>query len=170
MSFLCTVNQNIDIHCIFRNFELTGLQACNIVFGCEGPAPYFHPYFRVHLENRKGWQRKLGHDGPLESKWEIDQVPILSLLTIRRLSGNSYNIYQQEIPEIDMYTYLLKWITLLESRLGRKLEPDDYIFPHFSSNGIPDPTREMTHDMVQNVITRFVSAAGLTKAYTTHCF
>jgi hypothetical protein len=97
---------------------------------------------------------------------------VLWLLTIWWLSlaGNSYNIYQQEIPEIDMYTYLLKWITFLESRLGRKLEPDDYIFPHFSSNGIPDPAREMTHDMVQNVITRFVSAAGLTKAYTTHCF
>jgi hypothetical protein len=66
--------------------------------------------------------------------------------------------------------YLLKWITLLKSHLGRKLEPDDHIFPHFSSNGIPDPARAMTHDMVQNIITRFVSAAGLTKAYTTHCF
>ena len=62
-------------------------------------------------------------------------------------SGNTYNVYQQEIPEIDMYTHLLKWIALLESRLGRKLEPDDYIFPHFSSNGIPDPAREMTHDI-----------------------
>ena len=86
------------------------------------------------------------------------------------VSGNTYNIYQQEIPEIDMYTYLLQWIGLLERRLGRKLEPDDYIFPHFSSNGIPDPAREMTHDMVQSIITRFASAAGLTKAYTTHCF
>ena len=95
---------------------------------------------------------------------------VLLLLTLGRLTGNSYNIYQQEIPEIDMYTYLLKWISLLESRLGRKLEPDDYIFPHFSSNGIPDPAREMTHDMVQNIISRFASAAGLMKAYTTHCF
>lgn len=70
MSFLCTaVERNIDIQ-IYRNFELTGLQACNIVYGCEGPAPYFHPYFTVRLENRKGWQRKLGHDGPLESKCE----------------------------------------------------------------------------------------------------
>lgn len=51
-----------------RNFELTGLQARDIVYDCEGPAPFFHPYFKVHLENRKGWQRKLGHDGPLESK------------------------------------------------------------------------------------------------------
>ena len=35
----------------------------------------------VHLENRKGWQRKLGHDGPLESKWDVNQV--LRLLTIQ---------------------------------------------------------------------------------------
>ena len=82
------------------------------------------------------------------------------------LSGNTYNIYQQEIPELDIYTYLLKWITLLESCLGQKLEPDDYIFPHFLSNGIPDPAWEMTHDMVQNVINKFVSGTGLTKAYT----
>ena len=69
-----------------------------------------------------------------------------------------------------MYTYLLKWITLLESHLGHKLEPDSFIFPHFSTNGIPDPAREMTHNMVLNIITRFTSAAGLMKAYTTHCF
>ena len=61
------------------------------------------------------------------------------MVTDGPLSGNTYNIYQQEIPEVDMYTCLPTWITLLESRLGRKLEPDDYIFPHFSSNGIPDP-------------------------------
>jgi hypothetical protein len=74
------VKRHIDIQ-IYRNFELTGLQACNIVYGGEGPAPYFHPYFTVHLENRKGWQRKLGHDGPLESKCQTDQV--LWLLTIQ---------------------------------------------------------------------------------------
>ncbi|KAF8798601.1 hypothetical protein BYT27DRAFT_7122783 [Phlegmacium glaucopus] len=133
-----------------RNFELTGLQARDIMYGFEGPAPYFHPYFKVHLENRKGWQRKLGHDGPLES--------------------NTYNIYQQDILEIDMYTHLRKWIALLKGRLGRELEPDDYIFPHFSPNGILDPARQMTHDMVQILITRFASSAGLTKPYTTHCF
>ena len=69
---LCAVIQHINIK-IYRNFELTGLQAGNIVHGCEGPAPYFLPYFTVRLENRKGWQNKLGHDGPLESKWEKDQ-------------------------------------------------------------------------------------------------
>ena len=66
-----------------RNFELTGLQARDIVYGCEGPAPYFHPYFKVHLENRKGWQRQLGHDGPLESKWGVNCQALLWLLMVR---------------------------------------------------------------------------------------
>jgi hypothetical protein len=87
-----------------------------------------------------------------------------------QLLGNTYNIYQQDIPDIDMYTYLPMWIALLESHLGHKLEPNDYIFPHFSSNSIPDPTQQMMHNMVQSVITRFALSAGLTKTYTTHCF
>src|ERR1700677_87603 len=33
---------------------------------CQGPPPYCIPHFQVKLENRKGWQKKLGHDGPLE--------------------------------------------------------------------------------------------------------
>jgi hypothetical protein len=72
----------INIQVSSRNFELTGLQERDIVYGCEGPAPYFHPYFKVHLENHKGWQCKLGHDGPLESKWDIDHWQALWLLTI----------------------------------------------------------------------------------------
>lgn len=36
------------------------------VAGFQTPAPYFHSYFKIHLKNRKGWQRKTdGHDGPL---------------------------------------------------------------------------------------------------------
>jgi hypothetical protein len=52
----------------FRNFELCGLQRRDIEFGLRAPAPYFTPHFRVTLENRKGWQSKVGQDGPLEGK------------------------------------------------------------------------------------------------------
>ncbi|KAK0470116.1 uncharacterized protein EV420DRAFT_1616462 [Desarmillaria tabescens] len=79
-----------------RNFELCGLQACNIEWDLQGPALYNVPYFRVHLDGRKGWQSKQGWDGPLES--------------------NYYNIYAQpDSPDIDMYTYLPQWIRLLET-------------------------------------------------------
>lgn len=113
-----------------------------------------HPYFKVRPENRKGWQRKLGHDGPL----------------VKMPSGNTYNIYAQDIPEIDMYTHFPRWITYLERCLGCPLQPQDYIFPYFAPKGIAHPDRQMTHDMVQSLINRFASAAGLTKTYTTHCF
>ncbi|PBL04470.1 hypothetical protein ARMGADRAFT_1022882 [Armillaria gallica] len=66
-----------------RNFELCGLQAHDIEWDLQGPAPYNVPYFRVHLDGRKGWQSKQGWDGPLES--------------------NYYNIYAQpDSPDIDM--------------------------------------------------------------------
>lgn len=67
-----------------------------------------------------------------------------------------------------MYTYLPQWISLLERCLGRELEPDDYIFPYCSSNGIIHPKREMTHDMIQNLLNEFGQGAGLKRAYTTH--
>lgn len=51
-----------------RNFELCGLQAQHIKRDCKGPPPYEHDHFKVHLENRKGWQQKQGWDGPLESE------------------------------------------------------------------------------------------------------
>ena len=53
------------------------------------------------------------------------------------LLGNTYNIYQQEIPELDMYMHLLKWIYLLKSCLSRKLEPDDYIITRFQYFALP---------------------------------
>ncbi|KAK0489204.1 hypothetical protein IW261DRAFT_1557697 [Armillaria novae-zelandiae] len=132
-----------------RNFELCGLQARDIDWGLQGAAPYHVPYFRVHLDGRKGWQNKQGWDGPLES--------------------NYYNIYAQpDSPDIDMYTYLPQWVKLLEQCLGRALEPDDYIFPYCSSNGIIHSKREMTHDMIQNLLNEFGQGAGLKRAYTTH--
>lgn len=69
-----------------------------------------------------------------------------------------------------MYTHLPLWINYLESLLGRRLEPEECIFPYFRPNGIPDMSREMTQEMVQNLINTFTSEAGLLKYFTTHCF
>ncbi|RDB27874.1 hypothetical protein Hypma_002250 [Hypsizygus marmoreus] len=133
-----------------RNFELCKLQARHITWGLVGPAPAFSPYFSVFLENRKGWQQKSGWDGPLES--------------------NHYDIYPQDIPAMDMYTHLLRWVGYLERRLGRPLAPDDYIFPYISPNGIIEIRREMTPDVIQKHLTDFTTGAGLEKHYSTHCF
>lgn len=85
-------------------------------------------------------------------------------------TGNTYNVYKQDIPEIDMYTHLHCWINYIEKLLGRHLEPDECIFPYFRPNGIPDMSREMTQEMVQSLINTFTSEAGLSKYFTTHCF
>jgi hypothetical protein len=50
-----------------RCFELLSLQAMDLVDGCVGPAPYYIPHFKVRLENRKGWQKEKGYDGPRTS-------------------------------------------------------------------------------------------------------
>jgi hypothetical protein len=69
-----------------------------------------------------------------------------------------------------MYKHLLTWLPFYELCLGRKLEPDDYIFPYIASNGTIHPKREMTLQLCQDLITEFTKNSGLHKSYTTHCF
>ncbi|KAK7050285.1 hypothetical protein R3P38DRAFT_3606265, partial [Favolaschia claudopus] len=134
-----------------RNFELCGLQMRDLTLNCIGPLPSSHPYFKVFLDGRKGWQHKQGYDGTRES--------------------NEYNIYgQPDLPALDMYQHLLTWLPFYELCLGRKLEPDDYIFPYIASNGTIHAKREMTLQMCQDLITEFTVAAQLEKTYTTHSF
>ncbi|KAF8815376.1 hypothetical protein BYT27DRAFT_7225429 [Phlegmacium glaucopus] len=47
-----------------RCFELLSLQAGDIEDGCIGLAPYYIPHFKIHLKNRKGWQKEKGYDSP----------------------------------------------------------------------------------------------------------
>ncbi|KAJ7934594.1 hypothetical protein B0H13DRAFT_2227265 [Mycena leptocephala] len=134
-----------------RNFELCGLQMCDLTLDCIGPLPFNDPYFKVFLDGRKGWQHKQGYESKRES--------------------NEYNIYSQsDLPALDMYNFLLIWIPFYELCIGRKLQPDDYIFPYIASNGVIHPDREMTLQMCQNLITEFTQGAGLEKTYTTHSF
>jgi hypothetical protein len=83
--------------------------------------------------------------------------------------GNTYAIYEQpELHEIDMYYYVLTWLSFVESCLGHKLEPEDYIFPYMGVNGVLYPKKEMTHEMIQTYLTSFAARAGLSGHYTTH--
>ena len=87
-------------------------------------------------------------------------------------TGHQYNIYEQkDTPEVDMFHHLPRWLDFLEKHLlGRTLEPDDYIFPHISTNGIADTKRSMTHETVQKYLNEFSEGAGMKARYTTHCF
>jgi integrase len=56
--------------------------------------------------------------------------------------------------------------------LHRPLEPEDYIFPTISTNGIVHPHQHITSEVVQKEINEFAAAADITGAgyFTTHCF
>lgn len=56
---------------IIRNFETASIQYGDITFNCKGPAPYYLPYFTISLEERKGWQKQAGYDGPRTSMWPL---------------------------------------------------------------------------------------------------
>ncbi|KAJ7097829.1 hypothetical protein B0H15DRAFT_773173 [Mycena belliarum] len=132
-----------------RNFETCQIQERDLSDG-NGPSPYRLPFLGVFLDNRKGWQQKQGYDGPLES--------------------NHYQIYEQnDTPEIDMFTHVLRWRALSGRLLGRDFEPDDYLFPYISSNGTIHSKRPMTHDSVQDLINEFALSAKINKIFTTHC-
>ncbi|KAJ6587601.1 hypothetical protein DFH09DRAFT_1245331 [Mycena vulgaris] len=132
-----------------RNFETCQIQERDLSYG-RGPSPYHLPFLGVFLDNRKGWQQKQGYDGPLES--------------------NHYQIYEQkDSADIDMFTHVLRWRTLYKRLLGRDFEPDDYLFPYISSNGMIHSKRPMTHDTAQDLIKEFTLAAKVNKIFTTHC-
>ena len=89
-------------------------------------------------------------------------------------AGYTYEIYQQDVHAMDMYTHLRHWLGFLTLLLGRPLLPDDYIFPHLSRNGNVEAFRECSHDKIQSLIDLFTQQAkvslGPGKHYTTHCF
>ncbi|KAF8904708.1 hypothetical protein CPB84DRAFT_1677144 [Gymnopilus junonius] len=133
-----------------RCFELLSLQAQDARTDCCGLAPYYAPHFKIYLNHRKGWQQEKGYEGRRES--------------------NVYDIYQQDIDEIDMYTHFNRWRNLLEGYLGEKLSGEDSFFPHLSPNGVIRTTRAMSYDSLQTLLVRFCKSAGVDKRYTTHSF
>ena len=86
------------------------------------------------------------------------------------ISDCLYDIYKQDIPEMDMNTHLLWWKAFLESVLGRQLAPENYLFPHIGVNGIIRTTRQMSYDSLQTMLTSFCEQSGTNKRYTTHSF
>ena len=151
-------------------FEGLSLQYGDLTLELNGPEPYHFPFFEVKLEERKNWQKQAGYDGPRTGVYCT-----LSFLSSACLNhclpiGGVYQIYKQDIEEMDVYTHLPRWLKYLESCLGRSLELDDYIFPYVSQNGTVDPKRTMSYDVFQKLLTKFTAGAGLIKVYTTHCF
>jgi hypothetical protein len=81
-----------------------------------------------------------------------------------------YDIYKQTIQEMDMHSHLLQWKAFLETVIGRKLTPEDYLFPHIGVNGVIRTDRQMSYDSLQAMLTDFCERSGTQKRYTTHSF
>ncbi|KAG1781061.1 hypothetical protein EV702DRAFT_1193898 [Suillus placidus] len=118
-----------------------------------------HAHFEVFLSNRKGWQRKV--DKGLK---EADP------------RSNRYKIYPQpDIPGCDCFFWMLLWLALLERvHYNSELEPDDFVFPAISSNGIVHRGEHISHDAVQAWIDEATTGAGIPRgvgdSFTTHTY
>ena len=110
----------------------------------------------------QGLAERKGYDGL--------RMSVSDGLHASRNKGNIYDIYEQDIPKIDMSTHLPRWKALLEAQIGRKLEADDFLFPYIVLNGLIHIKRVMSYSGLQALLTRFSQGAGVEKHYTTHCF
>ena len=71
---------------------------------------------------------------------------------------------------MDMHSHLLRWKAFLETVVERKLDPEDYLFPHIGVNGVIRTDRQMSYDSFQAMLTDFCEQSGIQKRYTTHSF
>ncbi|KAG1725341.1 uncharacterized protein EDB91DRAFT_1062343 [Suillus paluster] len=112
-------------------------------------------YFEIFLAHRKGWQKKVD-----KGQWEAD------------LRSNHYKIYPRpNMPACDNFFWMLVWIKWLESfHYGRTLQPNDFIFPAMSANGVVHPGQPISHDTVQKWINESTAGAGIRGNFSTHCF
>ncbi|KAF9043721.1 hypothetical protein BDZ89DRAFT_1128077 [Hymenopellis radicata] len=135
-----------------RNFELCQLRRRNFAWNCRKRTALFSQFFTVFLENRKGWQNKSEYECSLES--------------------NTYEIHQctssNEHAALDAYQAMTLWIRLYEFWIGRPLLPDELVFPVVSVNGVIHTQEQLSQNAIQALITKFASAAGLMRNFTTH--
>ncbi|KAF8877583.1 hypothetical protein CPB85DRAFT_1443541 [Mucidula mucida] len=135
-----------------RNFELCQLCRRNFAWNCCKQTASFSQFFTVFLKNRKGWQNKSEYKCSLES--------------------NTYKIHQctslNEHAALDAYQAMTLWIRLYEFWIGCPLLPDELVFPVVSVNGVIHTQEQLSQNTIQALITKFASAAGLMRNFTTH--
>ena len=76
-------------------------------------------------------------------------TPSLIIFTHRNVLACLYDIYKQTIEEMDMHSHLLRWKTFLETILGKKLAPEDFLFPHIGVKGVIRTDWQMSYDSLQ---------------------
>ena len=67
-------------------------------------------------------------------------------------AGHTYEIYKQDMTEMDMYTHLPRWFEYLKKQLGRELKPTNQVFPHISCNGTINPNQELSYERFRDLL------------------
>ncbi|KAG1723917.1 uncharacterized protein EDB91DRAFT_1063111 [Suillus paluster] len=111
--------------------------------------------FEIFLANRKGWQKKVD-----KGQWEAD------------LRSNHYKIYPRpDAPACNSFFWTMIWIKWLKTfHYGRTLQPNDFLFPAMSANGVVHPGQPISHDTVQKWINESTTGVGIRGNFSTHCF
>lgn len=84
-----------------------------------------------------------------------------------------YNIpagAETDTPWIDLHTLLPIWLEVYAELLGRKLQPDDYLFPHISVCGRIEPDKSISHDSIAKWIDWYHDMADVVGRFTSHCY
>ena len=86
-------------------------------------------------------------------------------------TGHTYEIYEQDMTEMDMYTHLPRWLEYLKKQLGRELKPTDRVFPCISCNSTIDPNQELLYKRFCDFLVDFTKGAGMDNHhFTTHSY
>lgn len=56
-----------------------------------GPAPHYLPHFLLKLENRKGWQKQAGYDGPRQGQCSDGMSQALTRISVQATPMRSIN-------------------------------------------------------------------------------
>ncbi|KAF9067683.1 hypothetical protein BDP27DRAFT_1364735 [Rhodocollybia butyracea] len=98
-----------------RNNELCKLQYGNLTWNCPGLVLDFIEHFRVHLENRKGWQKKAVM---MHIRWTIDMISTLNQTIQPKREIQSHNMIQSLIQDAAVAAGLTKIFTTHSLRRG----------------------------------------------------
>ncbi|KAG1858189.1 hypothetical protein F4604DRAFT_1685051 [Suillus subluteus] len=137
-----------------RCFELVKLQRKDISLDTT----VFDGVLKMYLANETltlRWQKKVD-----KGQWEAD------------LRSNHYKIYPHpDAPACDSFFWTMIWIKWHKSfHYGHTLQPNNFLFPAMSANGIVHPGQPIFHDTIQKWINESTTGAGIRGNFSTHCF
>lgn len=167
-----------------RNEELTRLQMKDIELGLTTDTG--SPFFTITLTFRKTNQADVSKGKKLfvllsfllcaaQPRSRADNAHTFTIFTYPFFPlANIYQIHPQpDYEAICCYTKLKAWLQWME-RSGRRLHPEDYVFPALDAQGRIKFQEALSQTRVQGWLDRLTNQTGLLARrngrFTTHCF